>query len=80
MNLKLIEFYDHLAAEGEFSAWTVLFTDLDPHAWRLVTTIDAGALFEPAMYPTCEAFDVERLAQGWAITDRAGLKPAVSME
>jgi hypothetical protein len=35
MSLKLIGFYDHLNAEGEFTAWTVLFTDPDPQpgAW-----------------------------------------------
>jgi hypothetical protein len=64
MNLKLIEFYDHLTAEGEFTAWTVLFTDLDPQPRHLVATIEAEALFEQARYPACEAFDVEQLAQG----------------
>ena len=65
MNLKLIAFYDHLTAEDEFTAWTVLFIDPDPLPRRLIATIEAGgALFEEARYPACEAFDVEQLAQG----------------
>jgi hypothetical protein len=64
MNLKLLEFHDHVT-EDEFIALTVLFTDLD-RGRRLVAPIDAGALFDPARYPACEAFDVELLAQGQA--------------
>ena len=62
MNFKLIEFHDHVT-KGEFSAGTVLFTDLD-RGRRLVATIAAGAPFEAARYPAGEAFDVERSGQG----------------
>jgi hypothetical protein len=62
MNLKLLEFHDHVT-EGGFSSWTVLFTDLDRDR-RFIAMIEAGALFKPARYPACEAFDVEQLAQG----------------
>ena len=54
MNLKLISFYDHPDGEGEFIAWTVLFTDLD-RGRNMVATI--------SMYPVCHAFDVEQLAE-----------------
>jgi hypothetical protein len=62
MNLKLIGYHDHLNDEGEFVAWTVLFTDVD-RGRRMVAMVDGGALFEPAMFPNCKAFDVGHLAQ-----------------
>jgi len=62
MNLKLIEYQDHLNDEGEFTAWTVLFIDVAA-AGGWLPTLDVGALFEPAMFPVCQAFDVGHLAQ-----------------
>ena len=61
MNLKLIEYHDHLDGEGEFIAWTGLFTDLD-RGRNMVAMIYGDALFELAMYPVCKAFDVGHLA------------------
>jgi hypothetical protein len=60
--MKLIEYHDHLYDEGEYTAWTVLFYDLDRNR-RMITTIDADALCEPAMFPVCKAFDVEQLGK-----------------